>query len=223
MSMNVPQRNDPCPCGSGKKYKKCCLRREETQHANMRQAASRHRGTGQGSSPTSDDWKFHLKMGNAYYGQGNFVLAVESYQRALALAPDNATAHFQLGCALLNQGKAENAVACYEKAIALKPDYFDAYLNLANTYLNLDKAAAAVASCQRALALKPASAAAYLTQGLAYFALDDFDAGVTSCRHGLACKPDCNQLAMAHYLNNIGAAYSKQGRLEEDRHTAARY
>ncbi len=22
-------RNDPCPCGSGKKYKKCCLRGEE--------------------------------------------------------------------------------------------------------------------------------------------------------------------------------------------------
>jgi uncharacterized protein len=21
-------RNDPCPCGSGKKYKKCCLRKE---------------------------------------------------------------------------------------------------------------------------------------------------------------------------------------------------
>ena len=20
-------RNDPCPCGSGKKYKKCCLRK----------------------------------------------------------------------------------------------------------------------------------------------------------------------------------------------------
>ncbi|MGH8679785.1 MAG: SEC-C metal-binding domain-containing protein, partial [Burkholderiales bacterium] len=23
-------RNDPCPCGSGKKYKKCCLRADET-------------------------------------------------------------------------------------------------------------------------------------------------------------------------------------------------
>jgi uncharacterized protein YecA (UPF0149 family) len=22
-------RNDPCPCGSGKKYKKCCLARDE--------------------------------------------------------------------------------------------------------------------------------------------------------------------------------------------------
>ncbi len=26
--MNQPSRNDPCPCGSGKKYKRCCLRRE---------------------------------------------------------------------------------------------------------------------------------------------------------------------------------------------------
>jgi SEC-C motif len=24
--MNTPGRNDPCPCGSGKKYKQCCLR-----------------------------------------------------------------------------------------------------------------------------------------------------------------------------------------------------
>jgi len=27
--MTHPGRNDPCPCGSGKKYKKCCLRSEE--------------------------------------------------------------------------------------------------------------------------------------------------------------------------------------------------
>jgi hypothetical protein len=25
-----PGRNDPCPCGSGKKYKNCCLKLEET-------------------------------------------------------------------------------------------------------------------------------------------------------------------------------------------------
>jgi uncharacterized protein len=24
-----PQRNDPCPCGSGKKYKQCCLKNEQ--------------------------------------------------------------------------------------------------------------------------------------------------------------------------------------------------
>jgi hypothetical protein len=27
--MAKPVRNDPCPCGSGNKYKKCCLAKEE--------------------------------------------------------------------------------------------------------------------------------------------------------------------------------------------------
>ena len=31
--MKKTGRNDPCPCGSGKKYKHCCLQREETQVA----------------------------------------------------------------------------------------------------------------------------------------------------------------------------------------------
>ena len=29
--MDKTGRNDPCPCGSGKKYKKCCLPKHETQ------------------------------------------------------------------------------------------------------------------------------------------------------------------------------------------------
>jgi hypothetical protein len=31
--MKTFRRNDPCPCGSGKKYKHCCLKKEETQAA----------------------------------------------------------------------------------------------------------------------------------------------------------------------------------------------
>jgi hypothetical protein len=27
--MSKPGRNDPCPCNSGKKYKKCCLAKDE--------------------------------------------------------------------------------------------------------------------------------------------------------------------------------------------------
>ncbi|MCC5904895.1 MAG: SEC-C domain-containing protein [Balneolaceae bacterium] len=26
-NLNDVGRNDPCPCGSGRKYKKCCLRK----------------------------------------------------------------------------------------------------------------------------------------------------------------------------------------------------
>jgi len=30
MSKNKPGRNDPCYCGSGRKYKKCCLKKEDS-------------------------------------------------------------------------------------------------------------------------------------------------------------------------------------------------
>jgi hypothetical protein len=32
LDKKTPGRNDPCPCGSGKKYKNCCLNRDRTRH-----------------------------------------------------------------------------------------------------------------------------------------------------------------------------------------------
>lgn len=38
MSSSKPGRNDPCPCGSGKKYKKCCLSAvEQAKTSELRQ------------------------------------------------------------------------------------------------------------------------------------------------------------------------------------------
>ncbi|MCI0432118.1 MAG: SEC-C domain-containing protein [Gemmatimonadetes bacterium] len=34
----TPGRNDPCPCGSGKKYKHCCLRAQEAVSPDGREA-----------------------------------------------------------------------------------------------------------------------------------------------------------------------------------------
>ncbi len=36
-------RNEPCPCGSGRKYKKCCLPTEESKHAERRRLTQVHR------------------------------------------------------------------------------------------------------------------------------------------------------------------------------------
>ena len=42
MSENMAKvgRNDPCPCGSGKKYKKCCLSKDEVAHRQASAAAA---------------------------------------------------------------------------------------------------------------------------------------------------------------------------------------
>ena len=41
-------RNDPCPCGSGKKYKQCCLRKEEQAEHEALAALSRAQKSGSG-------------------------------------------------------------------------------------------------------------------------------------------------------------------------------
>jgi len=43
--MTKPGRNDPCPCGSGKKYKRCCLPKHEAVAAAERAAAAAHAAT----------------------------------------------------------------------------------------------------------------------------------------------------------------------------------
>jgi hypothetical protein len=38
--MGKPGRNDPCPCGSGKKYKNCCLEKDEASRRAERQTSN---------------------------------------------------------------------------------------------------------------------------------------------------------------------------------------
>jgi len=59
--MSAPSRNGPCPCGSGVKYKKCCLPKDEAARAAppLRAHAVNHRGrsltvTGSPSRETLD-------------------------------------------------------------------------------------------------------------------------------------------------------------------------
>jgi hypothetical protein len=47
MSNPLPARNEPCHCGSGKKYKQCCLAKDET-------AARESRATAEQAAPARE-------------------------------------------------------------------------------------------------------------------------------------------------------------------------
>lgn len=36
----LPERNEPCPCDSGKKYKKCCLEKDRAEHEKILRAVT---------------------------------------------------------------------------------------------------------------------------------------------------------------------------------------
>ena len=227
--MSAPSRNDPCPCGSGKKYKQCCLRHEEAL------AAGKHSGMASIQKAFQSALALHqagrLPQAEAIYRQilqvapnhpdalhflgaiahhdGNNQAAVEFIRRAISVNP-SPSMHYNLGNALQAQGKLDEAVEHYRKALALKPDYAEAHTNLGNALQAQGHLAAAAESYRRALALKPDLAVTHYNLGNVLQAQGKLGEAVGSYRKALALKPD---YAEAHY--NQGNALQAQGKIDE--------
>jgi hypothetical protein len=103
--MVAPGRNDACPCGSGKKYKKCCQKKDEEQSRleSQRQQA--------GNSAPDRSVKINtqqLDEINQLVALFNAKRYVELENRTRLLVNKNPNAGFAwkfLGAALLVQGK----------------------------------------------------------------------------------------------------------------------
>lgn len=91
--------------------------------------------------------------------------AVDALQRAVALAPRNATYRVHLGAALYGAGRAGEAVHALESAIALDPRSPAAWVNLGNAYQRVGDPDRAIEALERAIALDPARAAAHNNLG----------------------------------------------------------
>ncbi len=175
--MSKPGRNDPCPCGSGKKYKQCCERREASA-ASIRQSRALHFNHGYSLrqanrlDEAAESYRKalaldpcfadgYVNLGNVLYEQGKLDEAAETYRKALALNPDSAQAHYNLGNALHDQDKLGEAAECYRRTLALKRDFADAHNNLGLALQKQGEVDKAIACYQKALALKPDYAEAY--------------------------------------------------------------
>ena len=143
--MNNPGRNDPCHCGSGKKYKKCCLPleqptrtsdppREEPFIAELRpdldeavDRALQRLARGEGKQVESeiaelleDNPDYHMTN----YAMGVYqavvakkpVAAIPFFEKAVAIFPPFAEAHFNLGNAARQAFDIPKAVDAYRAA-----------------------------------------------------------------------------------------------------------
>jgi tetratricopeptide (TPR) repeat protein len=136
--------------------------------------------------------------------------AVDAYQTAVALSPQDVGAHNNLGNTLKALGRLDEAEASYNQAIALKPDFAVAHNNLGNTLKALGRLDEAEASYNQAIALKPEFAVAHNNLGNTLKALGRLDEAEASYNQAIALKPD---YAEAH--NNLGNTLKALGRLDE--------
>lgn len=202
--MNV-SRNDPCPCGSGLKFKRCCGKIEDEPiavatslddefwelvalfHAGgYAEVEHRARNLLERHPESGFAWKL---LGTALGVQGKDALP--ALQKAAALLPDDVDAHNNLGNALQDLGQLEAAVASYRRALAIKPDFASAQYNLGISLRGLGQLDAAVACYRKALEIKPDYAEAHNNLGKALQDIGLLDEAMASFRSALAIKPNC--------------------------------
>ena len=223
-----PGRNDPCACGSGKKYKQCCLqigasvapgRSHETDSISEGfQAALEHHQAGhlpQAKSlyqqilqavPNHPD-ALHF-LGVIANQEGNNEAAVEFIGKAIRINPSSLM-HYNLGLALKAQGNLDAAAESYRMALSIKPDYAEAHYNMGNIFQEQSRLNMAVACYRKAITCKPDYARAHCNLGNVLQEQGKLSEATASYHNAISCKPD---YAEAYY--NLGIMLKEQGKTD---------
>ena len=104
-------------------------------------------------------------LGMVAHASRRWPAAVDAFERAVALAPRNATYRVHLGAALTNASRAGEAVKALEAAIAIDDRSTAAWVQLGNACQRSGDPDRAIDAFGRALALDPARAAAHNNLG----------------------------------------------------------
>lgn len=168
--MNSPSRNQPCPCGSGKKFKHCCGQANKAsgsdlqlrhllesafaahQQGNLHAAIALYEKV-LGVSPEEAN-ALGLK-GVAHYQLGDLSGARALIEQALRYAPEDARLHNYLGLVLQAGGAAYDAEMAFVEATRLLPNYTEAWHNAGKALLSRHKPTDALYALSNALRLAP--------------------------------------------------------------------
>lgn len=229
MTAKKLSRNDPCSCGSGRKYKQCCLPKAArpasapTHAMNVADAvriATAHFQAGRLAeaddacrqilelSPNHPD-ALHMQ-GMIAYQIGMPDVAAVLLGSVVEIAPNFADGHNNLGVVFMAQGSLDEAVARFRKAVSLQPEHPNAHYNLGNALKERGKLAEAVASYRKAVVLTPGYAQLHSNLGDALQSQGKLDEAIASYRKALGLNP---ALVEVHY--NLGDALREQENLAE--------
>ncbi len=167
-------RNDPCPCGSGKKYKQCC---EST-------------GLSASVTPPSFNPQHALQSAMAQHQAGNLMQAEVLYKQVLRALPKQPDALHLLGLIAKQKGDLKTAVQLMKQSLAENPNYVEAYVNLGATLQAQDNLQEAADCYRKALALRPNYAEVHSNLGVVLKAQGDLHASAQSFIAALTLTPN---------------------------------
>jgi predicted TPR repeat methyltransferase/Flp pilus assembly protein TadD len=199
-------RNALCPCGSGKKYKHCCLRSAPTPAA---PASALDIYSGPARAAPADALE-HCRRGLNLLGLNRPGEAILDFRQAIRTDPDLAPAHNYLGIALKDLGRLDEAVQSYRAALSRDPSYAPAHHNLGEALSHQGNVSGARACFERALVFDPQLPQSHLNLGNILTDSGELEAAIGHYRKVVAA----NWNLPAAYAS-LGTVLSLCGRQEE--------
>jgi tetratricopeptide (TPR) repeat protein len=188
--MNAPvRRNDPCPCGSGLRYKEC------------------HGRLGAGDEP---DVMAQLNHAMQMHQRGLVDEAQRRYRRILAAHPGNAIATHYLGLATWHFGDLAEAERLMRASIATDASIPDFHNNLGLLLRDTRRLDEAIACFRKTLEVDAKWFEAFNNLGLTLEAADRWDEACSAYEEAIRREP---RFAAAH--QNLGRALLTTGRYRE--------
>ena len=128
--------------------------------------------------------------GVAYRVKANYAQAIDDFNEAIRLVPDNANAFNNRGVAYRNMGDLDRALADYDQAIRIKPDYVAAFYNRGLVLADKREYGKAISDFTTVLRVDPKNPTVLYRRGTAYLNSGDVEAGSADLAEAKAIKPD---------------------------------
>ena len=205
--MNM-RRNEPCFCGSGKRYKNCHGALAEA--AVGRQAAAEAAPAGAGAVRVGgDETAEQFARACELHEKGQLERAQELYEAVLSKAPDDFEALSALGMLRVQRNDLRAAEGLLRRALGINADSEEANFNLAAVLCDLGRAEESLPFFDKTLAANPDSVDGLNNRGVALLQLQRHAEALADFRRAAAIAPDDPAL-----LTNLGSCLNEVGDLE---------
>jgi tetratricopeptide (TPR) repeat protein len=142
------------------------------------------------------------RLGNQLDGAGRLPEAMQEYEAALRMKPNQADAHSNYGNILRNVGRLSEAIEECQTAVRLNPGLAGAHNNLANALLDEGRTVEAIEHYREAIRLKPDEAKTHYNLGNAWLKAGRSPEAIREYETALRIDPTD---AEAHY--NLGNTF----------------
>ena len=110
----------------------------------------------------------HGNIGSIHADNKRYGMALQEFERAVELNPNDYVAHTNIGIIYKKSGNFKRAEEKYKKALSINPNHALAYNNLGNIYLQTKRYDKAIDYYKKAIELSPHMAPFYENLGKAY-------------------------------------------------------